>query len=357
MMNVVRLETLHYRPAILGRRRKRGPRRPGGVGIGLLRRPSLWNFDATDVHLTAQGPKAHLRLTNMIIPEIELVVDAKALIGESPLWCGDQGVLYWIDVKAPALYRTDIATLVTTSWQLPSDIGGYALKSDAAGAFLGLRTGIFALDFTTGELLKVCDAPFDPLLHRFNEGDCDPSGRLWLGTMFDPKPQAHCAPIKGNLFSFTTGSGLVAHDNLSLLHNGFAWNRKGSQFLLAHSREGRIYSCEFDIERGELGRNRVFAEVSKDLGVPDGGAFDEQGFYWSAIHRGGRLHRYAPGGQLDRAIELPVQNPTMMAFCGPELRDLYFTSATHGKPSGPYEGGIFRVRLDVAGLGRPTSVR
>ena len=53
---------------------------------------------------------------------IELAVDAKAVIGESPLWCKDQGALYWIDVKAPALYRTAIATLETTSWPLPSDM-------------------------------------------------------------------------------------------------------------------------------------------------------------------------------------------------------------------------------------------
>ena len=315
-------------------------------------------FDVTPRALTEGSMvEAHLRLINMPISEVELVVDARAVIGESPLWCGDQGALYWIDVKAPALYRTTIAAPETTSWQLPSDIGGYALKTDAAGAFLGLRTGIFALDFATGELLKLCDAPFDPLTHRFNEGNCDPSGRLWLGTMFDPQPQVHSAPIKGGLYSYTTGAGLVAHDNPSLLHNGFAWNRNGSEFLLAHSREGRIYACEFNVERGELGRKRIFAEIPKDLGVPDGGAFDEQGFYWSAIHRGGCLHRYAPNGRLDRVVELPVHNPTMMAFCGPDLRDLYVTSATHGKPGKPHEGGIFRMRVDVPGLARPICVR
>ncbi len=79
--------------------------------------------------------------------EIELAVDTKAVIGESPLWCKDQGALYWIDVKAPALYRTEIATLETTSWPLPSDIGGFALKSDAAGAIVALRSGLFGLDF------------------------------------------------------------------------------------------------------------------------------------------------------------------------------------------------------------------
>jgi sugar lactone lactonase YvrE len=54
-------------------------------------------------------------MINMSISAFELVVDAKAVIGESPLWCEDQGALYWIDVKAPALYRTDVATPETTS--------------------------------------------------------------------------------------------------------------------------------------------------------------------------------------------------------------------------------------------------
>jgi sugar lactone lactonase YvrE len=293
----------------------------------------------------------------MSIPAFELVVDAKAVIGESPLWCEDRRVLYWIDVKAPALYCTDVDTLETRSWRLPSEVGGYALKSNAAGAFLGLRTGIFALDFATGELLKICDAPFDPLTHRFNEGDCDPGGRLWLGTMFDPKAQAHSPPIRENLYSFRSDTGLIAHDNLSLLHNGFAWNRNGSEFLLAHSHEHRIYAFEFDVERGQLGRKRVFAEISKDLGVPDGGAFDEHGFYWSAIHGGGCLHRYAPDGRLDLVAELPIQNPTMIAFGGPDLHDLYVTSATHGRPGKPHEGGVFRMRVDVGGLARPICVR
>ena len=42
----------------------------------------------------------------------------------------------------------------------------------------------------------------------------------------------------------------------------------------------------------------------------------------------------------------------MMAFCGPDLRDLYVTSATHGKPGKPHEGGIFRMRVDVPGHAR-----
>lgn len=293
----------------------------------------------------------------MAIPGFELFLDAKAVIGESPLWCEAQAALYWVDIKAPALYRTALAAAQTTSWPLPSDIGGYALKADLTGAYVALRTGVFTLDFASGAVAKLCDAPYDTRLTRFNEGDCDPSGRLWLGTMFDPDPPAKATPVKAELYCFTPDGGLLAQQNPSELHNGFAWSADGSEFFLAHSREGRIYACAFDAERGVIAGKRVFAEVPKALGIPDGGAFDEAGCYWSAIHRGGRLHRYAPDGRLDRVVEMPIDNPTMMAFCGADRRDLYVTSASHGKPGKPHEGGIFRMRVDVAGLPRRACVR
>ncbi len=171
--------------------------------------------------------------------EIELVIDARAVIGESPLWADHQNALYWMDIKAPALYRTKITTLETTSWPLPADIGGYALTS--GGAVVALRSGIFTLDFSSGELAKLCDPPFDPRIHRFNEVDCDPSGRLWLGTMFDPEPHADSVPIEGHLYSFTTAGGLIEQNDLSLLHNGFAWSSRRGILHCAFLR--RPYLC------------------------------------------------------------------------------------------------------------------
>jgi sugar lactone lactonase YvrE len=281
--------------------------------------------------------------------EIELLVDAKAEIGESPLWVAEQNALYWIDVKAPALHRTTLGTRATETWELPSEIGGYALKPDGLGAVVALRGGVLGLCFADGKLEQLCDPPFDPLTHRFNEGDCDPHGRLWLGTMFDPKSGGAASPTGDCLYCFTLAAGLARHDNQSLLHNGFAWSRNGDEFFLAHSREGRIEACEFDVTRGTLGRKRTFTVVPKDAGVPDGGALDQDGFYWSAIHGGGRLHRYARDGSLDRIVELPITNPTMMAFCGSDLSHLCVTSATHGKPGKPFEGGVLICRPGVRG--------
>ena len=104
--------------------------------------------------------------------------------------------------------------------------------------------------------------------------------------MFDPKPRVHSPPIKGNLYSFTVGGGLIEHDNPGLLHNGFAWNPNGSEFLLAHSREGRIDACEFNIEQGELGRDTYLCRSTERSWSFGRWRFRRRGFYWSAIHRG-----------------------------------------------------------------------
>lgn len=288
----------------------------------------------------------------MAIGKCELLVDAKATIGESPIWSPAQNALFWIDVKGPALYRTSIESLDTKTWPLPSDIGGYALTRDLRGAIVALRTGIFHLDLPGGALRQLCSAPFDPVCHRFNEADCDSCGRLWIGTMFDPSPVSSCESAKQYLYSFTFEDGLIQHDHAALLHNGFAWRADNREMLISDSFEGRIYACDFDAKLGKLGSQRIFAEIPKTLGIPDGGAFDEEGCYWCAIHGGGRLHRYRPDGALDAVIEVPSPHPTMIAFGGADLRDLYITTANHGKPSAPHEGGLFRLRTDIAGLPR-----
>lgn len=39
--------------------------------------------------------------------DIEVALDAHAIIGESPAWSPAERALYWIDIKKPALHRYD----------------------------------------------------------------------------------------------------------------------------------------------------------------------------------------------------------------------------------------------------------
>ena len=287
--------------------------------------------------------------------DVETVLEAGATIGESPTWCADEAVLYWIDVKAPALYRLDPATGEQRSWRVDADLGGFALYSGYDAALVALRTGLFRLSFATGALTRLAPPPYDPSLHRFNEGACDPSGRFWIGVMFDPIDPASPA-LPAALHSFTTAGGMRPEPDHAELHNGMAWSADGRTMFLTHSTQSTIYRFETAPD-GRLSRPRRFASVAAGDGLPDGAAVDEAGGYWCALHGGGRLRRYHADGTIDREIVLPVSQPTMCAFGGDALDTLYVTSATdklgpEQLRREPLAGALLRVRPGERGVPR-----
>jgi len=293
--------------------------------------------------------------------DIEIVLDAGATIGESPTWSAAERALYWIDVKKPALYRYDPIGGGQRSWRLSSDVGGFALTLDPPGAVVALREGMFRLDFTSGALDRLAPAPFDPSLFRFNEGACDAAGRFWVGVMFDPlRPGPE--PRKGPLHSFSLESGLRLERDQAELHNGMAWSPDGRTFYLSHSNSGEILARDFDAVGGGLSAPRIFATLPAKLGIPDGAAVDTEGGYWSACHGGGRLRRYRPDGAVDRDIPLPVSQPTMCAFGGEALDEMYVTSARdklspEQLEREPLAGALLRLRPGGPGAPRPCTVR
>jgi sugar lactone lactonase YvrE len=91
----------------------------------------------------------------------------------------------------------------------------------------------------------------------------------------------------------------------------------------------------------------------------DGMTVDEEGYLWVALFGGSAVRRYSPTGEPVAQIDLPVTHPTSCVFGGPELRDLYITSARHDEHGPmdqarlarqPLAGSVFHVRPGVRGL-------
>ena len=102
---------------------------------------------------------------------------------------------------------------------------------------------------------------------------------------------------------------------------------------------------------------RVFAHFDGETDRPDGAAVDSEGCYWSAFYRGGKVVRLSPHGKRLAEYPVPAMCPTMCAFGGADLRTLYVTSARQQRDADelarlPQSGGIFAMRVDVAGLAR-----
>ena len=286
--------------------------------------------------------------------KVEVVLSAKAMIGESPLWSPEEDALYFIDVKAPALFRLHLSSGDRDRWDVSSDVGAFTLRPDRSAALVALRSGLEWLDFATGALTPVAPAPFDPALFRFNEGGCDPAGRFWVGVMFDPADPAS-PPRRGSLHSYTAADGLQPEPDAAELHNGMAWSADGNRMFLSHSNRRQIHS--FHCHDGKLGPKTLFATIPEADGVPDGAALDTEGGYWCALHGGGRLRRFHPDGTVDRDIALPVSQPTMCTFAGSDLDELYVTSATDKltpaqRREEPLAGALLRLRPGERGVPR-----
>ena len=73
----------------------------------------------------------------------------------------------------------------------------------------------------------------------------------------------------------------------------------------------------------------------------------------------GRIAPFAPDGTLDRAVPLPIRNVTSLAFGGPSLDIIYFTSIGQihlpGLPNdGSTGGSLFAITvLGIQGAAEP----
>lgn len=281
--------------------------------------------------------------------EVECVLDARAELGECPVWSAPDQALYWVDIRAPALHRLDPATGATRTWPMPSRIGSFGLR-ESGGAVVALVDGFHLLDLDSGDLTFVA-GPGHVAGARFNDGKVSPDGRFFAGTMDEEQLARPIAAL------YRLDPDLTMHrvvDDL-IVSNGLAWTADGRTMFHSDSKVPVVWAYDYDPDHGAVANRRVFARPTEEIGRPDGAAADEKGFYWSAGVSAGVLNRWAPDGTLDRSIPLPCSSPTAPCFGGPDLRTVYVTSLRHGVPSDvlaakPLSGGVFAVRVDVPGV-------
>ncbi len=286
-------------------------------------------------------------------------------LGESPFWHPGEQRLYWVDIPGRQLRRCAGAGEPVESRALPQEPGCIA-PARSGGLVIALRDGIYRL--------RAWDAPLEPLaaaLHdtataRFNDGKADPAGRLWAGTLHEPRD----APRAG-LYCLDARPVGAAIPGLQLrlegvtTANGLAFAPDGRTMYWADTPSHRIRAWDFDPATGSLDNEREFHQFAGKPpgwkigepgygGRPDGAAVDAQGHYWSALYEGGRIARLSPEGQVVDAFPLPVQCPTMPCFGGADLRTLFVTTARQKRPASelqaqPWAGRVLCRRMPVAG--------
>jgi sugar lactone lactonase YvrE len=288
----------------------------------------------------------------MPLNDLRVVFDEPMQLGESPLWHPGEEALYWINISGCAVHRHNPSTGVHREWTMPCEPGCIAWCA-SGGLMVALRSGLHLLDTETGTLTKLTDAPYDTKTARFNDGRCDAAGRLWVGTVYEPRDHPG-----GSLYCIERGRIRDTATPVTV-SNGLAFSVDNRTLYHADTTAHRITAYEFDVTQGRLGESRTFKQFSTNKlsnygGRPDGAAVDSEGAYWCAMYEGGKILRLSPDGEVLEEITLPLRCPTMMAFGGPDLRTLYITSARQNRPEAelaqyPLSGCVLALRRTIPG--------
>lgn len=282
--------------------------------------------------------------------EITKLTDFNAKLGEGALWDHQYQRLYWIDIEGKTLYLYYPDKQLNKAYPLPQRIGTVVPVSEST-ALVALEDGIYELDLENSELTKVAEPEPGITTNRFNDGKCDPAGRLWVGSMVlkGPKKRAALYMIDHDY----TVQKMI--DSVST-SNGIAWSLDSSKMYYIDTPTGKVVAYDFDIYSGAIS-NPVDAIVIPDsLGHPDGSTLDAEGMLWIAMWGGGCITRWNPEtGEFLEKIDVPAKNVTSLAFGGKNLNELFITSASLGmndqdKVKYPDAGGLFHIETNIKGI-------
>lgn len=247
------------------------------------------------------------------------ICDKPDMLGESPVWDGDNACLYWVDGVSRTIRSHDPASGEFRCWEAPSMVGSVALGQGRT-LVAGLADGIYSLDLDSGAFtpLFVLD-PADPAV-RFNDGKVDRSGNFLCGSM-----GVHADP-RGALFRVSPDGVTDVLANGIRISNALCFSPDGGTMYFADSLDRMIRAYRYDGERQPLTEARIFVNTEPFNSGPDGATVDAEGFVWVALVQTGEIARFAPDGTLERKIKAPTDMPSCLAFGGPDFTTLYVTS-------------------------------
>ena len=278
----------------------------------------------------------------------DCVLDAKAVLGEGPVWRAETQALVWVDIESASVCCFYPATGENQTW----DVGekpGLAVPAEKGDLILGTSVGFVRLDLASGELSPIIDPEQDLPNNRFNDGKVDPEGRLWAGTM-----GMNEAPNVGSLYRLNRNlSADKLFDQVSI-SNGMAWTSDHKTFYYIDSPTRRVDVFDCDMAGGSVSNRQTAFELPRGMGYPDGMCIDNEGMLWVALWQGWGVARFEPGGALLAKVEVPVECVTSCCFGGENWDELYITTSSRdldrtGRAEQPLAGGVFRCKPGVSG--------
>ncbi|ROQ38247.1 sugar lactone lactonase YvrE [Frondihabitans sp. PhB188] len=276
--------------------------------------------------------------------EPRLIVDARAILIESPVWDADAQQILWCDITAGTLHRASPDGAQELEAVLPPPLASFQRRS-GGGLVVALQDRVVLTDDAGVYERDLVRVEHSHAGIRFNEGKCDPFGNFVVGgmdaTRDDPDAGLYRITPSGEVTVLAGGFGTT---------NGIEFSDDGSMMWVTDTAVQTIYQASYDAD-GTLGELVPFSTGR----THDGLVRDSLGEFWSAIYGDGEVVHLSAAGELLETIALPAPNVTGITIGGADLTTLYVGSARENATEqqlqeSPLSGGLFAVELDRPGV-------
>lgn len=289
-----------------------------------------------------------------MINKPEILVDQKALTGEGPSWDAKHQVLYWVDIPRSTIYVYNPATGQNQGIDLSKNFSsiGAVVACKSGGLLFTPERKIAYFDFDQPTYQILAEVEEDLPGNRFNDGKCDPYGRFLAGTM----QNAPDGTPTGSLYSLERNTKVRKLLDGLVISNGMGWSPDYRTFYLADSFSKDVWAFDYDLENGNISRQRTAFTILDEIGVADGLTTDTDGMVWLALWDGGCVQRWEPrSGELLATYPFPAKRTTCPVFGGEQMNELYVTSAVVGVQDSdwqvyPNNGALMCLKTEFSGM-------
>ncbi len=270
--------------------------------------------------------------------------DRLCQLGEGPLWHPLRNQLFWFDILGKKLLSQKDG--LQQEWQFEEHVSA-AGWLDEEHLIVASESALFEFDLLSGRRRDIVPLEADNKVTRSNDGRADPFGGFWIGTM-----GKHLEQEAGAIYRFYKGELRLLYDRITI-SNAISFSPDKRLAYFADTAPSRIYRVALDADGWPCEEPLLFLDLLADDLNPDGAVVDQDGLLWVAQWGASRVAVYSHEGHLENEIRFPASQISCPAFGGPNLTDLFATSARDGLSEPvlgeePQAGGVFCY----AGVGR-----
>jgi sugar lactone lactonase YvrE len=273
----------------------------------------------------------------------------RCTLGEGALWHPLRKQLFWFDISGKKLLSRQGAAVL--EWRLDETCSA-AGWIDEDNVLVASATGLWKFCLTDGARSLITPLERANAMTRSNDGRADPWGGFWIGTM-----GRNAETGAGAIYRFYQGQLRKLFSAITI-SNAIAFAPNRSHAFFTDTATQCVMRVGLDRTGWPASAPDVFVDLSSEDLNPDGAVVSADGSLWIAQWGASRIACYDAQGRFQRAVPCPALQVSCPAFGGPDLCDLYATSATQGLPKSrleaePDHGLTFVTKAVSQGLPEP----